>query len=58
MTVAEMIKKLNQFPQDMEVEITDGYNLKFYKGDFCFQEFEGDDGVTFVDIGIGGFYYE
>jgi hypothetical protein len=58
MTVAEMIEKLSQYPPDMRVEITDGYNLYFYKGNFAFQLFEGDDGETFVDIGVGGFGYE
>ena len=42
----------------MEVQITDGYQFHFYKGDFAFQLFEGDDGETFVDIGIGGCDYD
>ena len=58
MTVAELIQKLHQYPQDMEVQITDGYQFHFYKGDFAFQLFEGDDGETFVDIGIGGCGYD
>ena len=58
MTVEEMIKQLRQYPKKMEVQITDGYKFHFYKGDFTFQLFEGDDGVTFVDIGIGGFDYD
>ena len=58
MTVAEIIEKLHQYPPDMRVEITDGYKLHFYRGDFAFQLFEGDDGETFVDIGIGGFDYD
>ena len=57
MTVAEMIEKLQQFPQDQEVQITDGFQFKFYKGDFEFQLFEDDDDSTFVDIGIGGCDY-
>jgi hypothetical protein len=57
MTVAEMIEKLQQFPQDQEVQITDGFQFKFYKGDFEFQLFEDDDGSAFVDIGIGGCDY-
>jgi hypothetical protein len=55
MTVAELIEKLNQFPMDKEVKITDGYRYQFYEGDFDFQLFEDVDGSTFVDIGIGGF---
>ena len=58
MTVAELIQKLHQYPQDMEVQITDGYQFHFYKGDFAFQLFEGDDGETFVDIGVGGCDYD
>ena len=58
MTVAEMIEKLHQYPPDMEVQITDGFQYKFYKGDFEFQMFEDLDGSTFVDIGIGGYDYE
>jgi hypothetical protein len=58
MTVAEMIEKLQQFPPDMEVEVTDGFQYKFYKGDFKFQMFEDTDGETIVDIGVGGFDYE
>jgi len=58
MTVAEMIEKLQQFPQDQEVQITDGYKLYFYKGNFEFQLFEDTDGSTFVDIGVGGYDYE
>ncbi len=58
MTVAEMIEKLQQFPQDQEVQVTDGFQYKFYKGNFEFQLFEDVDGETFVDIGIGGFDYD
>jgi hypothetical protein len=55
MTVAEFIEKLKQFPQSLEVKITDGHKYHFYEGDFVFQLFEDVDGSTFVDIGIGGF---
>lgn len=55
MTVAEMIAKLQKFPQDQQVKITDGFKYHFYEGDFEFQLFEDVDGETFVDIGIGGF---
>jgi hypothetical protein len=55
MTVAEMIEKLQQFPQDQEVQITDGYRYNFYKGDFDIKLFEDVDGSIFVDIGIGGY---
>lgn len=55
MTVAELIEKLQKFPQNQQVKITDGFNYKFYEGDFELQLFEDVDGETFVDIGIGGF---
>ena len=40
MTVEEMIKQLRQYPKKMEVQLTDGYQFNFYKGDFAFQLFE------------------
>lgn len=49
MKVGEMIKKLQEFPEDMEVIITDGFQARFYSGDYYIGEFEGA-----VDIGIGG----
>jgi len=55
MTVAEMIAKLQEFPKDQQVKITDGFQYHFYEGNFEFQLFEDVDGETFVDIGIGGF---
>jgi hypothetical protein len=48
MNVQQMIRKLLEFPMDMEVELFNGYNGDHYKGDFHFKEFEG-----VVDIGIG-----
>jgi hypothetical protein len=57
MNVSELIQKLQQFPPDKEVCITDGYECKFYKGEFSVSLFEdGDD--SFVDIGIGSFMVE
>jgi len=57
MNVSELIQKLQQFPPDKEVCITDGYEGKFYNGEFSVSLFEdGDD--SFVDIGIGGFMVE
>ena len=53
MTVAELIAKLQEFPQDMEVEITDGFKWHTYKGDFPIQIFEDVDGTKVVDIGVG-----
>ena len=54
MKVAELIEKLNKFPQDMEVKVTDGLQGFFYEGDFNVQVFEDVDSTSFVDIGIGG----
>ena len=53
MNVAELIKKLNTFPQDKEVKITDGFQGLFYEGDYEIKLFEDIDGTFFVDIGIG-----
>lgn len=49
MTVAELIAELSQYPSEMEVTITDGYEGKFYAGKYEFQEWENS-----VDIGVGG----
>lgn len=49
MTVEELIKALSQFPKNMEVIVTDGYDARYYQGSWLIQEFEGT-----VDIGIGG----
>lgn len=55
MTTAEMIAKLMLYPPDTEVKITDGFNYRFYEGNFEFQLFQDTDGSEYVDIGIGGF---
>lgn len=54
MKVSELIQQLQQFPGDMEVSITDGYEHKVYGGDFTVNEFVDCDGRMVVDIGIGG----
>lgn len=54
MTVSEMIEKLKQFPQDYEVEIVNGFDVKFYRGDFSFNLFECEHEGNFVDIAISG----
>ena len=53
MTVGELVDQLNKFGPTMEVLITDGYNCYFYRGEYSLSEFN-DNGVTFVDIGVGG----
>ena len=55
MTVAEMIQKLQEYPQNLEVKITDGFRYHFYEGDFEFQLYEDVDGTQMVDIGVGGY---
>ncbi len=58
MTVAELIKKLQAFPSDMEVTITDGFRCHHYRGDFgviLFDDEEDEDPT--VDIGVGGMTY-
>lgn len=55
MTVADLIQKLQQQPQDLEVKITDGFRYLFYEGDFEVKLFEDVDGTQSVEIGIGGF---
>ena len=49
MKVKEMIAILSGFDGDMDVVIADGYNCRFYEGDYEIVEFEGS-----VDIGVGG----
>ena len=53
MNVGELKEKLSEFPDDMEVTITDGYAAKGYEGDFQVVLFEYD-GKKYCDIGIGG----
>ena len=56
MTVSELIAKLQEFPPECEVVITDGHRYHFYRGDFEIGLFEEEpDGSQVVDIGIGGY---
>lgn len=59
MTVAELIAKLKQMPQDAKVTISDGYNCYFYEGSYSVEAIEEYNSETesmrrIVDIGIGG----
>jgi len=45
----EMVEKLIQFDPEADVIISDGYNCRFYSGDYSIDLFEGK-----IDIGIGG----
>lgn len=58
LTIAEFIAALEKFPEDMEVEITDGFEAMAYKtGQMEFQMFTDSSGVEMIDIGIGGCNY-
>ena len=54
MKVSKMIEILQGFPQELEVMISNGYDLRFYSGEYDIQLWEDEDGVELVDIGIGG----
>jgi len=54
MTVAELINKLSQFSPDQKVTISDGYDFKFYDGEYTVSEFVDTDGEAAIDIGVGG----
>ena len=49
-----MIKILSQYPDSMEIIITDGFQGNCYCGEYSITEFEDIDGQVYVDIGIGG----
>jgi hypothetical protein len=53
MKIKDLISKLKKMPQDLEVTISDGYNYKFYKGDYEIILFE-EEGIQYCDIGVGG----
>ncbi len=56
MLVKELIEALKKFDPEMEVTISDGYELNFYRGsaegDFFIQKSEVYPNA--VDIGVGG----
>jgi hypothetical protein len=49
---SKLIELLEEFPDDMEVEICDGYNCITYGGDFEIIEFD-NNGHKFISIGVG-----
>ena len=53
MTVAELLQKLLVFPPDLEVTISDGFDFRFYRGNYSVELTEIDDEPC-VDIGVGG----
>ncbi len=54
MRVSELKRILNEFDDDLEVLITDGFNARCYRGAFSVESFIDLDGYEFADIGIGG----
>jgi len=54
MLVKEFIKILKKFDQNLPVTITDGYKMLCYEGEYEVELFTDVDGVSCVDIGIGG----
>ena len=58
MLVKEMIEKLQQFDPELELTISDGFEVMFYGGDFSVELFEAPGCEPVVDIGIGGLSIE
>lgn len=54
MTVGELIAKLKEYPEALEVFICDGYGVGVYRGNFDIKLFSEGGGTSSVDIGIGG----
>ena len=57
MNVKELIAELQQYPDDLEVTISDGFQGKVYTGAYEIKLFDdgcGDNVKLVVDIGIGG----
>lgn len=57
MRLAEMIQHLQALHTelgDVEVLVTDGHQAQCYRGAYEIREWQEDNGVITVDIGIGG----
>ena len=54
MTVGELIKALQAFPEHLAVNVVDGYQGILYNGDWEIKSWEDFDGKVTVDIGVGG----
>jgi hypothetical protein len=54
MKVKDLIKKLQEFDQELEVGITDGYTCTCYDTDKIEIKLYTEEMDTIVDIGIGG----
>ena len=53
MNVGQLKQALENFNDEVELVITDGFKGLCYRGDFAVQPFEEANSVV-VDIGIGG----
>jgi hypothetical protein len=49
----KLIEKLQEFPEDMEVLITDGMKVNCYRGEYSVEKFVDVDNVAYIDVGIG-----
>jgi hypothetical protein len=55
MKVKELVKILSKFDPELEVTITDGYEVRCYHTNgIVIDQFEDLDGSVCVDVGIGG----
>lgn len=57
MKVSELVRKLTELQEtigDVDVLITDGGNAQCYSGEYEIAEYKEINGVTLIDIDIGG----
>lgn len=54
MTVGELIKALEAFPEHLVVNIVDGYQGMVYEGSWEIRGWENFGGKVTADIGVGG----
>lgn len=54
MQVKDLVEKLSKFDPELEVSISDGYDCSFYHTKNIEISLFEDNGITTVDIGIGG----
>ena len=52
--LVEQLLKIYKQHGDVEVLMTDGYNVQCYRGDYQVQAWQDDNGIWTADIGIGG----
>lgn len=54
MKVAELIEKLKQVPEELDVWVSDGYEGNDYHGNFTVEVLEGADKHKYCEIEVGG----